>query len=78
MCVCVRVCVCVFISWVGYEGAEFSEDMYVLEEGDYPSPEAMGYLARDTAIRSMQTTGHVSASLSSVCVFVRVCVWGGA
>uniref|UniRef100_A0A8C4ZC58 Beta/gamma crystallin 'Greek key' domain-containing protein n=1 Tax=Gadus morhua TaxID=8049 RepID=A0A8C4ZC58_GADMO len=37
-------------SWVAYEGAEFSEDMYVLEEGDYPSPEAMGYLARDTEL----------------------------
>ncbi|KAJ3612856.1 hypothetical protein NHX12_019113 [Muraenolepis orangiensis] len=46
-------------SWVAYEGAQFSESMYVLEEGEYPNPEAMGYLSSLSTIRSMQTTGHL-------------------
>uniref|UniRef100_A0A8C2WQP0 Beta/gamma crystallin 'Greek key' domain-containing protein n=1 Tax=Cyclopterus lumpus TaxID=8103 RepID=A0A8C2WQP0_CYCLU len=35
-------------SWVAYEGAQFTQDMYVLEEGDYPDTDAMGFLSPDT------------------------------
>ncbi|KAF3844623.1 hypothetical protein F7725_007786 [Dissostichus mawsoni] len=34
-------------SWVLYEGAQFTENMYVLEEGEYPNAEAMGFLSSD-------------------------------
>uniref|UniRef100_A0A673CU76 Beta/gamma crystallin 'Greek key' domain-containing protein n=1 Tax=Sphaeramia orbicularis TaxID=375764 RepID=A0A673CU76_9TELE len=31
-------------SWVLYEGEQFTDNMYVLEEGEYPNAEAMGFL----------------------------------
>lgn len=47
------------VSWVMYEGAQFSENMYVLEKGEYSTTEAMG-LASTAALRSVQHIGHVS------------------
>uniref|UniRef100_A0A3P9J8L2 Beta/gamma crystallin 'Greek key' domain-containing protein n=1 Tax=Oryzias latipes TaxID=8090 RepID=A0A3P9J8L2_ORYLA len=29
-------------SWVAYEGSQFTENMYVLDEGEYPNTDAMG------------------------------------
>lgn len=54
------MCVCVRNSWVAYEGAQFTQSMYVLERGDYPSTEAMGLPSPDSAVRSIQPAGHVS------------------
>lgn len=59
-CVWVFVCVSLFVSWVAYEGAQFRDNMYVLEEGEYPNTVAMGFLSSDSIIRSIHTTGHVS------------------
>lgn len=53
-------CVCVCSSWVAYEGAQFTQNLYVLEKGDYPDPEAMGLPSPDSALRSVQPIGQVS------------------
>jgi len=52
--------VCLCVSWVAYEGAQFTRDMYVLEEGDYPNAVAIGFLSSDAIIRSIQIVRQVS------------------
>lgn len=47
-------------SWVAYEGAQFTENMYVLEKGEYPTTEAMGLASSHTPVRSIQSIDHVS------------------
>lgn len=51
---------CLLLSWVLCEGAHFTENMYVLEKGEYSNKEAMGLASSDTAIHSIQRIGHVS------------------
>ncbi|KAG9339661.1 hypothetical protein JZ751_023307 [Albula glossodonta] len=44
-------------SWLGFEGVDFADPMYVLEEGDYPSLRAMGCMRPESAVRSLQKAG---------------------
>lgn len=53
---------CLLVSWVVYEGAQFTENMYVLEKGEYPTKEAMGHASSHTPVRSIQSLGHVSTA----------------
>lgn len=62
LCYIIMTASCLLFSWVVYEGAQFTENMYVLERGEYPNREAMGLASSDTTIRSIQHIGHVSST----------------
>ncbi|XP_067311555.1 beta/gamma crystallin domain-containing protein 1 [Pseudorasbora parva] len=57
-------------SWVVFDGPQFTEHMYVLEEGEYPNPEAMGLLNSDCKISSVHSVGH-EFSMPSITLFCK-------
>ncbi|XP_043118150.1 uncharacterized protein crybg1a isoform X2 [Puntigrus tetrazona] len=57
-------------SWVVFDGPQFTDNMYVLEEGDYPNPEALGLLYSDCKISSLHTVGH-EFSMPSIALFCK-------
>lgn len=59
-------CVCGFSSrsWVAYDGEDFSGNQYVLEEGHYPCPSAMG-CPPGAVFKSLRFIHVVSMSVSA-------------
>uniref|UniRef100_A0A665TZF3 Crystallin beta-gamma domain containing 1a n=1 Tax=Echeneis naucrates TaxID=173247 RepID=A0A665TZF3_ECHNA len=52
-------------SWVTYEGAHFTDNMYILEEGEYPDTVSMGLLSSDSFFK-------IELSLPSIVLFSKV------
>ncbi|XP_073682950.1 uncharacterized protein crybg1a [Garra rufa] len=57
-------------SWVVFDGPQFTDNMYVLEEGEYPNSEALGLLNSDCKISSVHTVGH-EFSMPSITLFCK-------
>ncbi|KAI2654358.1 Beta/gamma crystallin domain-containing protein 1 [Labeo rohita] len=57
-------------SWVVFDGPQFTDNMYVLEEGEYPSPEALGLLNSECKISSVHTVGH-EFSMASITLYCK-------
>ncbi|XP_017331139.1 beta/gamma crystallin domain-containing protein 1 isoform X3 [Ictalurus punctatus] len=72
---CLRSCKVLAGSWVAFEGPQFTENMYVLEQGDYCNTAAMGGVTTDCTIQSLHTIGH-EFSLPSVTLFCKPCFRG--
>ncbi|XP_051501977.1 uncharacterized protein LOC127410818 [Myxocyprinus asiaticus] len=57
-------------SWVVFDGPQFTDNMYVLEEGEYPNPEALSLLNSNCRISSVHTVGH-EFSVPSITLFCK-------